>query len=111
MILSWACLGKSNFVRVFFFDFFLFPFSDLFDPVVSPFKVSMDVVMAFIKNGFESGSESLQRQTLTWLQVCRAHGICIQCNNTCEFFTIVGRMSLNTPPVLNFATYNVGGRD
>ena len=43
--------------------------SDMFDPVVSPFKVSMDVVMAFIKNGFESGSESLQRQTLTWLQV------------------------------------------
>ena len=44
-------------------------FSDMFDPVVSPFKVPMDVVMAFIKNGFESGSESLQRQTLTWLQV------------------------------------------
>lgn len=44
--------------------------SDMFDPVVSPFKVPMDVVMAFIKNGFESGSESLQRQTLTWLQVC-----------------------------------------
>ena len=43
----------------------------MFDPVVSPFKVSMDVVMAFIKNGFESGSGSLQRQTLTWLQVPR----------------------------------------
>lgn len=59
----------ASFIDLMFLIFSFVNFSDLFDPVVSPFKVPMDIVMGFIKNGFESGSESLQRQTLTWLQV------------------------------------------
>ncbi|XP_046839871.1 protein unc-79 homolog isoform X2 [Xenia sp. Carnegie-2017] len=62
--------------------------SDLFDPVVSPFKVSMDVVMAFIKNGFESGSESLQRQTLTWLQILSELDIIIKIHMLVNMFQL-----------------------